>query len=383
VRARLADIAKQAGVSEATVSRVLNGKPGVAESTRQAVLTALDVLGYERPLRLRQRSAGLVGLVVPELDNPIFPAIIQVVEAGLARHGFTTVLCPQTPGGLHEDDYIEMLLERGVSGIVFVSGLHADSTADPARYQALRQRGLPIVLVNGYIDGVDAPFISNDDVASMELAVTHLVSLGHRRIGLAVGPSRFVPVVRKIAGFTDALRSQLGVEDPQAWIECSVFSVEGGAMAADRLIERGATALICGSDLMALGAIRAVRARGLQVPADVSVVGYDDSPLVGFTDPPLTTVRQSVQAMGAAAVRALLDEITGLPVPRAEYVFRPELVVRASTGAAPSSVIAVDQAGPDTDDPGADDPGADDPGADDPGAGGTAVVDPDRRLGQG
>jgi DNA-binding LacI/PurR family transcriptional regulator len=343
VRARLADIASQAGVSEATVSRVLNGKSGVADSTRQTVLTALDVLGYERPLRLRQRSAGLVGLVVPELDNPIFPAIVQVVEAGLARYGYTSVLCPQTPGGLHEDDYIEMLLERGVSGIVFVSGLHADSTADSGRYQALRTRGLPIVLVNGYTKGVDAPFISNDDVASMELAVTHLVSLGHRRIGLAVGPARFVPVVRKIAGFREALRRQLAVDDAQAWVECSVFSVEGGAMAADRLVDRGATALICGSDLMALGAIRAVRSRALQVPADVSVVGYDDSLLVAFTDPPLTTVRQSVRAMGSAAVRALLDEISGLPAPRAEYVFRPELVVRASTGAAPSRVLDIEQ----------------------------------------
>lgn len=95
--------------------------------------------------------------------------------------------------------------------------------------------------------------------------------------------------------------------------------------------------MICGSDLMALGAVRAVRARGLQVPHDISVVGYDDSLLIGFTDPPLTTVRQSVTGMGSAAVRALLDEIAGVPAPRAEYVFRPELVVRASTGAAPKS----------------------------------------------
>jgi DNA-binding LacI/PurR family transcriptional regulator len=331
----LADIATQAGVSEATVSRVLNGRPGVAESTRQAVLTALDVLGYERPLRLKQRTAGLVGLVVPELETPIFPAIVQVVEAGLARHGYTTVLCPQTPGGLPEDEYVQMLLERGVSGIVFISGLHADSTADPGHYQVLCQRGLPIVFVNGYLEGLDAPFISNDDVASMDLAVAHLVSLGHHRIGLALGPPRFVPVVRKITGFVDALRRRLGVEDAQDWVECSVLSVEGGAMAANGLARRGATALICGSDLMALGAIRAVRARGLRVPVDVSVVGCDDALLMAFTDPPLTTVRQSVQAMGSAVVRAMLDEIRGLPAPRAEYVFRPELVVRASTGVAP------------------------------------------------
>jgi DNA-binding LacI/PurR family transcriptional regulator len=331
-RARLADIAIQAGVSEATVSRVLNGRPGVAESTRQAVLTALDVLGYERPARLKQHSAGLVGLIVPELDNPIFPAFAQVIESALAHHGYTPVLCTQTPGGVHEDDYTQMLLERGVAGIVFVSGLHADSSADPARYVALRRRGLPIVLINGYIEGVDAPFVSNDDVTSMDLAVTHLVAQGHTRIGLALGPRRFVPVVRKIAGFRAAMRRHLEVTDVDALVECSLFSVEGGTAAADRLVDAGCTAVICGSDLMALGAIRAVRSRGLEVPRDVSVVGYDDSPLIAFTDPPLTTVRQSVQAMGSAAVRALLDEISGVATRRAEFVFRPELVVRGSTG---------------------------------------------------
>jgi LacI family repressor for deo operon, udp, cdd, tsx, nupC, and nupG len=336
-RARLADIAAQAGVSEATVSRVLNARPGVAEATRQAVLTALDVLGYARPERLRQNSSGLVGLIVPELENPIFPAFAQVVETSLARNGYTPVLCTQTPGGVHEDDYTAMLLERGVAGIVFISGLHADITTDAARYAALRRRGLPIVLVNGYLEGVDAPFISNDDVASMELAVGHLVALGHTRIGLAVGPPRFVPVVRKIAGFRQAMREHLGRAGVEPWVECSLFSVEGGAAAARRLVSAGCTAVVCGSDMMALGAIRAVRALGLRVPRDVSVVGYDDSPLIAFTDPPLTTVRQSVTAMGSAAVRALMDEIAGLAAPRTEFVFQPELVVRRSTGPVPTA----------------------------------------------
>jgi DNA-binding LacI/PurR family transcriptional regulator len=337
--ARLADIAAQAGVSEATVSRVLNDKPGVAEATRRAVLTALDVLGYERPARLRSRSAGLVGLIVPELDNPIFPAFAQAVETALARRGYALVLCTQTPGGMHEDEYTRVLLERGVSGIVFVSGLHADSSADPARYRRLREQGLPIVLVNGFLPGVQAPFISNDDVASMELAVSHLVSLGHNRIGLAVGPRRFVPVVRKVAGFREALRRHLGVEDAESWVESCMFSVEGGALAAERLVRRGATALVCGSDLMALGAIRSVRSMGLAVPAQVSIVGYDDSALIAFVDPPLTTVRQCVSEMAAAAVRALVDVITGTPATEAEYVFRPELVVRGSTAPAPTSVV--------------------------------------------
>ena len=135
--ARLADIAAQADVSEATVSRVLNDRPGVADSTRRAVLTAIDVLGYDRPARLRPKSALLVGLVMPELVNPIFPAFAQVIETALAAEGFTPVLCTQTPGGVHEDDYVQMLIDRGVSGIIFLSGQHADATSDPARYLSL------------------------------------------------------------------------------------------------------------------------------------------------------------------------------------------------------------------------------------------------------
>lgn len=332
-RARLADIAEHAGVSEATVSRVLNDRPGVSAATRQSVLTALDVLGYERPIRLRGRS-GLVGLVVPELENPIFPAFAQVMETLLAQYGYTPVLCTQTPGGVTEDEYVELLLDRGVAGIIFVSGMHADATADHSAYNALVERGLPIVLVNGYAEGIDAPFISDDDAAAMDLAVTHLVAMGHRRIGLAVGPQRFVPVVRKRAAFVDSMVRLTGISPEEAsdLVSHSLFAVEGGQAAAHHLLGLGVTSIVCGSDMMALGAIRTVRQRGLRVPEDVSIVGYDDSRLIAFTDPPLTTVRQAVHAMGTAAVQALVDGINGTPAPRDEFVFRPELVVRSSTG---------------------------------------------------
>ncbi|TDQ52068.1 LacI family DNA-binding transcriptional regulator [Actinorugispora endophytica] len=329
---RLADIARQAGVSEATVSRVLNDKPGVGPATRKAVLTALDVLGYERPARLRQRSAGLVGMVVPELENPIFPMFAQAAEGMLAQRGYTPVLCTQTPGGIAEDEYVEMLLERNVSGIIFVSGLHADTTANHDRYRALLARGLPIVLVNGFVADLPAAFVSPDDRAAARLAVNHLVALGHTRIGFASGPYRYMPVRRKVEGFRNAM-AENGLESPDELVELSLFGVEGGHAAAGRLLDRGVTGIVCGSDLMALGAIRAARQRGLAVPGDFSVIGYDDSQLIAFTDPPLTTVRQPVQAMALAAVRALCDEIAGYSASRTEYVFDPELVVRGSTGA--------------------------------------------------
>ena len=333
-RARLADVAKQAGVSEATVSRVLNDRPGVSAAARQVVLTALDVLGFARPERLRKRSAGLVGLVIPELDNPIFPSFAQMIETALSQHGFTPVLCTQMPGGTTEDEYVEMLLGQQVSGIIFVSSRNADTTADPERYRRLVTRRLPIVGVNGYIEGIEAPFVSCDDRIAGEYAVRHLAALGHRRIGFLSGPQRFTPVQRRLAGFERTMRELFDSTEAELaeLVVLSPFGVEGGHAAADRLLDRGVTSLICGSDLMALGAIRAARSRGLSVPGQISVVGHDDSPLMPFTDPPLTTLRQPVRAMSAAAVSALVDEIGGHPAPHSEYLFRPELVVRASTG---------------------------------------------------
>jgi DNA-binding LacI/PurR family transcriptional regulator len=332
---RLADIAAHAGVSEATVSRVLNGKPGVAAGTRQAVLTALDVLGYERPPRLRQQRAGLIGLIIPELTNPIFPAFAQVIENSLAMSSYTAVLCTQTAGGITEDDYTELLLERGVSGIIFVNGLHADSRSDRARYTRLIDRGLPIVLLNGFRDDIDAPFISTDDVAALEMTVAHLSSLAHRRIGLAVGQERFVTSIRRTEGYRRAMAEYAGDINADELIVNTLYTLEGGQAAAQYLLDRGCTAICAGSDIMALGVIRGVRQRGLRVPQDVSVVGYDDSALTAYLDPPLTTIRQPVREMGLAAVSSLLDEIGGTKAPRTELLYRPELVVRRSTAPAP------------------------------------------------
>lgn len=329
--ARLIDIATQVGVSQATVSRVLNGKSGVADDTRQTVLAAAAELGYDRPVRQRAAGSGLIGLVVPELGNPIFAEFAQHLENLLVQSGHTPLLGTQTAAGISEDQWIGIFLERDAAGILFVSGMHADTHASLDRYRRLRQLDVPVVLVNGAVDDVDAVCISDDDVAAMTLAVGHLSSLGHERLGLAVGPERYVPVIRKVEGFTAAAADNGLV----AHVEYSLFTVEGGYAAANALIDAGATAIVCASDLMALGAIRAARTRGLEVPRDLSVVGYDDSPLIAFTDPPLTTLRQSVADMAKAAVRSLLDEIRGFAPPRQHLLYQPELIVRGSTAPAP------------------------------------------------
>ena len=156
-RTRLQDIAAHSGVSTATVSRVLNGKEGVADSTRTAVLTAMDVLGYERPATMARPSRGVVGLVVPELGNPIFPAFAQAAVSQFGFHGYATILATQSAGGATEDEIVGTLLEHGVDGLCLVSGLHADLRAATARYDRLSARRLPFVTVNGHNPAVDAP----------------------------------------------------------------------------------------------------------------------------------------------------------------------------------------------------------------------------------
>jgi DNA-binding LacI/PurR family transcriptional regulator len=333
---RLAEVAQKVGVSEATVSRVLNGKPGVSPATREAVLTALDVLGYERPVKLRGERARLVGLVLPELQNPIFPAFAEVMGVALAQRGFTPVLCTQTAGGVSEAEYVDLLLQQQVSGIVFGGGLYSEAAAPHGHYARLRERKLPTVLVNAAIDGLDFPTVSCDDAVATEQAVGHLLSLGHAKIGMLIGPSDHVPSNRKLAAARRAT-AKAGMPIPDAQIARAWYSIEAAQAAAVRLLDAGVTGIVCASDIMALGAIRAVKRAGLGVPTDVSVVGFDDSFLMNCTEPPLTTVRQPIEPMARMVMELLLGQMNGTPITHDELLFEPELVVRSSTGPAPAA----------------------------------------------
>ena len=324
---RLQDLAARAGVSQATVSRVLNGH-SVRPASSDAVVRALDALGLDRPAHLQPRRGGLVGLITPELSNPIFPALAQAIETRLAPSGYTAVLCTQAVGGVSEEDYVELLLQRDVAALVVASGTHADTRNSTERYQRLIDRGLPLVLINGTRDEVADHCLACDDALGVEMALEHLVSLGHRRIGLAVGPRHFVPVRRKVRALR-AVGERLGV---QVDVEHTFYTVEGGAAAGAALLDRGATAVVAASDLMALGVIREAVARGVQVPGELSVVGFDDSILMQFTNPPLTTVRQPVEALARATVDRLQWQLQGQEPPRhGEVLFAPELVVRGTT----------------------------------------------------
>ena len=305
---RLAEVARKVGVSEATVSRVLNEKPGVSESTRQAVLTALDVLGYERPTKLRGERARLVGLVLPELQNPIFPAFAEVVSGALAQQGFTPG--PVYPdrrrrdgGRLHRAPAL-----AAVSGVVFAGGLYAQADAPHEHYPASpsaacrRCWSTPRSTAS-----VPARLVRRHGRRSTRRWATCARS-ATRGSALLVGPADHVPSRRKIAA-ARILAAKAGIALGPDHIAHSLYSLEAAQAAATRLLARGVTGIVCASDPMALGAIRAVRRAGRDVPDDVSVVGFDDSALMNCTDPPLTTVRQPIEPMGRMVIELLIGQI--------------------------------------------------------------------------
>jgi DNA-binding LacI/PurR family transcriptional regulator len=189
-------------------------------------------------------------------------------------------------------------------------------------------------MVNASIEGLPFPRVSCDDAVAADQAMNHLRSLGHTRIGLLMGPPDHIPSQRKIAA-ARAQATEAGLQlDPNDIVH-SLYSLEAAQASATRLLGRGVTGIVCASDPMALGAIRAVRRAGRSVPRDVSIVGFDDSALMNCTDPPLTTVRQPIEPMGRMVIDLLVGQMAGGAVSTDEYFFEPELVVRGSSGPAP------------------------------------------------
>lgn len=329
--ASLAQIAQLADVSEATVSRVLNRKYGVAASTRKAVEDALREVGYERPMENE-----LVLVLTPNLLNPIFAQQADRIESELSPHGLKSVICQVYPGTPQERDYVEALIDSGIAVIVFLSASNTLVRADHRVLQLIESRGMPFVSINGGFPEATAPVVSTDDWRAAEIAVAHLHELGHRRIGMLAGPVDNIPADRRVDGFVQALERR-GVEDPEQFVVRKHFNVEGGQQAASSLLELGVTGIVASSDEMALGAYRAADRRGLAVPHDVSVVGYDDSPMLEFTAPPLTTVRQPTERIAEHVGRIVTALIAGRSVSAEEILIEPELRLRASTAKAPGA----------------------------------------------
>ncbi|MDH6521777.1 DNA-binding LacI/PurR family transcriptional regulator [Streptomyces sp. SAI-135] len=333
-RPTIADVAKLAGVSRATVSFVLNNRPGVAADTQHRVRSAAEELGWTPSSSARALSTGrvrAVGLVLarePELigTDPFFPAFMAGIETVISETGDGLMLQMSRPEN-EVDTYRRLAADRRVDGVLLT-----DLRTDDPRPALIGELGLPAVAV-GAGAGTGLPTVNLDDRPAVREAVHHLAGLGHRDIAYVAGPEEFVHARRRRQAWSAAL-AEAGL--PEGTLLPGGFTAEGGARATRMLLDRPVppTAIVYGNDLSATAGMAVAQDAGLRLPEDLSVVGFDDVPLASYTNPPLTTCRANPVSWGRASAQALVELIeTGTT---ADVELEPAaLVVRASSGPAP------------------------------------------------
>jgi DNA-binding LacI/PurR family transcriptional regulator len=302
----------------------------VAPATRERVERAMRELLYVPAGR--KSETGLIGVLVPELANPIFPALAQAIETRAAPDGLASILCNTGEEAFREVDYVHMLLDRRVEGMIFICCEMTNLRGEHSHYLQLADEGARMVFVNGAIHTLDVPSVGVDERAAGEIATQYLLELGHERIGFVAGPEHYLPTQLKAAGRVTALAGAgIDVDDLVAHAD---FSTEGGGRALEKLLAKPnpPTGVICSSDMMAIGALHAAARLGLGVPEDISIVGFDGIDATKWTVPELTTVEQPIAQIADTAVQTLqtLIEQPGRALPSS--YFRPVLRVRASSG---------------------------------------------------
>lgn len=333
-RVTIADVARLAGVHQGTVSRALNRKTEdqVNSETARRVRNAAKQLGYipnTIARGLRTSSSMTIGVVIPDLTNPIFPPIVRGIDSYLTPRGYSAVVVNTDGSDATEKLRFESLVQRQVDGFIFATGHSGHSTAGDAY-----DRGIKAVMVNRDSRGVPFPAVVGDDAQGIRLCVDHLSSLGHHDLVHLSGPEGFSTSQVRTDAFVSAC-AERGIAAHVA--ATSAYSVEAGQAAMDEILDRSEfpfTAVVAGNDLLALGVYHSLRMRGLRCPEDVSVVGFNDMPFAGDFQPAMTTVRTPYFEMGAEAARLLLDQIDNDTPTALRVVLPVEFVIRASTAQA-------------------------------------------------
>ena len=335
--ATIYDVAKEAGVSSATVSRVFSGRNTVAERTRDHVVAVAERLGYRTnwlARSLSSRTSDMVAVMLPDITNPFFSELVKGVQSAAFRAGYTTLICNTEGDADLERRYLDGLVSRQVQYVLAV-GL----TLDRDTVEGYESAGLTFIALDRPMDNASAVLVQSDNRMGAELAVRHLVELGHRRIAHIAGPADVTPTRDRRRGYADALVAA-GLPADDALVVESDFAARAGAEAYEELHRREVdfTAIFAADDLIAMGVMSAALAHGRSVPADLSLVGFDDALPARYTAPPLTTVCQDAKALGEAAVQVITAPKTGRQ--RRRFVLPVSLVVRDSTAPPPKRSAA-------------------------------------------
>jgi LacI family transcriptional regulator, galactose operon repressor len=328
------DVARVAKVHPGTVSRALNEvtRSLVNPETAERVLRAADELGY-RPNRiargLKTSRSHTIGVLIPDITNPLFPPILRGIEDRLDEAGYTSLIVNTDNDAERERVYVEAMRARQVDGFISATARLDRELAE------LAGGGTPLVLVNRSLEDGSVPAVTVDDMQGVALAVAHVVALGHRRIGHVAGPQNLSTGHRRHLGFLEAMGSA-GLEVPPELVSFGAFFTEAeGARAFGELLDAApdVTAIVAGNDLMAIGCYDVIEERGLRCPEDVSIVGFNDMPFVDKLRPPLTSVRIPQREIGKVAADLLLEQLGEGSPPASEILLEPTLVLRGSTGA--------------------------------------------------
>ncbi|BAU87101.1 lacI family transcriptional regulator [Streptomyces laurentii] len=327
--ASIKDVAAAAGVSVATVSRVLNDHPSVSDDARTRVQAAVETLGY-RPnavaRSLRTHETRTLGLVISDVVNPYFAHLARSVEEEARELGYSVIIGNADERPDLQDHHVRTLLDRRIDGLL-VSPTDGGS---PLMLNAATN-GTPMVFVDRWIAGVDVPVVRADGRAAVHDLVAHLHALGHRRLAIIAGPAATTTGSERVESFRAAM-SEYGLPLPDAYIGQGDFQAESGRRATERFLDLAEPpeVVFAADNLMALGALDAIRARGLRIPDDIALAAFDDIPWFVHTDPAITVISQPTAELGRAAVRALVDRVEGRAA--ASVTLPARLVVRRSCG---------------------------------------------------
>jgi len=324
------EVAERADVSVTTVSHVVNDTRPVSQALQERVLFAMDELDY-RPNRLarslRRGETHTIGVIVPDSANPFFAEVARGVEDASFEERYNVILC-NSDGDLEKELlYTNVLTAKQVDGILFVA-----AGVSTEHIRALQEDRVPLVVVDRTIPDVSVDEVLTDNIHGGEMVTSHLIDLGHRRIGCITGPSDVTPSADRVAGYQKALRDA-DIPIDESIILRGDFQYSSGHQVAHELLgmDDPPTAVFACNDLMAVGVISAARELGLRVPEDLSVAGFDDVPLASFTNPPLTTIAQPKYEMGALATRLLLERMQDHDNSPRHELLSTRLVIRQST----------------------------------------------------
>ncbi|WP_154792374.1 LacI family DNA-binding transcriptional regulator [Occultella kanbiaonis] len=331
----IGDVARIAGVSPMTVSNVLNARATVTAENRRKVEEAIQATGYVRNASARALKSGrsrVVGLAVLEAVSPFYGELAAGVEGVLEDEGITVFIASTHNSAEREDGTLRQFTELRSLGVILASTRF--SPALRANLARTRASGLAVVVIASAGDELDACTVGGHDVRGGTLVAEHLNSLGHVSFGYVGGPGEAAVYQQRKSGYVDGLRAAGHEPRPEHILDCAQDTIEQGIEAGQRLLDsqRPPRAVFCANDLLALGLLQAATARGVGVPGDLAVVGYDDIPFAAGAAVPLTSVRQPIREMGVAAASLLLAEIAAGPDhEHTHQVFEPTLVARTST----------------------------------------------------